>query len=430
MSLWNLPNTFATLSGNQPASKLDQNFSQLAISPQYATAASGTNALAITVPLPFTAYAIGMQFYCVAAGTNSSPNVTLNVNSVGAASVVRDANTALQIGDIQQGAVVGFYYDGANFHLMSPRVPNVNMVNRIINGDFLVSQRIGGTATNITSANVYGPDRWVVAGSGTPASCTVQVGTLNPTGNGPGVGFSVMRILRSAGSYGGQLVAAQVIETANCADLQGQVVTLSFKARRGTAFGGQTLSALIRSGTGVNEGNGGLTGGTWTNSQIVANQAFTLTTSWQTFSITGLVQASALELGVVFNTGIYTGSGSANDFFEMTDIQVEAGSAPTTFQRIPNQEVLALCQRYYVSGTFSSSGARYANALGTWNVRDIEYPGFLRITVAPVLSGVAYSNCSSATVGAQTQGGFAISVSTSGAATFNAGGNYAADAEL
>jgi hypothetical protein len=135
-------------------------------------------------------------------------------------------------------------------------------------------------------------------------------------------------------------------------------------------------------------------------------------------------------MGVVFTSLTYSGSGSANDWFDITDVQLEAGQAPTSFQRLPFSQQLGDCQRYYVSGSFSSSGARYANALGTWNVRDIEYPGFLRSAVAPVLSGVSYSGCSSATVGAQTQGGFAISVSTSGAASFNATGNYAADAEL
>jgi hypothetical protein len=118
MGFWNLPNTFATLSGNQPASKLDDNFDALAIVPQYATAVSGTNAIALTVPLTFSSYAIGMRFIFVASGTNTGA-ATLNVNGIGTINIFIGNNLALVGGEILLGAVVECYYDGTNFYIVS-----------------------------------------------------------------------------------------------------------------------------------------------------------------------------------------------------------------------------------------------------------------------------------------------------------------------
>jgi len=433
MGFWNLPNTFATLSGNQPASKLDDNFDALAIVPQYATAASGTNAIALTVPIPFTSYAIGMQFYCVAPGTNTSSTVTLNVNSVGAVNVVKDNNNSLDEGDIVSGSVVSFYYDGSNFHLMVHRSSVVCAGNRIINGDFVIDSRNGGSQMAFSTTNTYGPDRWFVGASTATnlAGCTEQVGSLNPGGvpNGPGIGWSACRVLRNSGTYAGFLWLAQAIESANCIDMAGQTVTLSFKARRGSAFAG-TLSAAIRSGTGLNEGRNGLSGGTWTNYIQEAANTWSLTTAWQRFSVTATLQSGMRELGVYFATSAYTGTGSANDYFDITDVQLEVGAAPTDFQRIPYQNTLEACQGYYQAGVFSSAGARYANGFGSWHLRDIEYTIPIRAANNPTLTGFAGSNCSTPALGSVTVRGFSIQVQTSAAAQYSATGNWAVDAEI
>jgi hypothetical protein len=130
MGFWNLPNTFSTLAGNQPASTLDANFDALAIVPQYATAVSGTNAIALTVPLTFSSYAIGMRFTFMAAGTNTGP-ATLNVNGVGAINIVKDNNLTLVGGEILSGTVVECYYDGINFHYINVR-PSMVLLNRTV----------------------------------------------------------------------------------------------------------------------------------------------------------------------------------------------------------------------------------------------------------------------------------------------------------
>jgi len=346
MALWNLPHAFATLSGNQPASKLDDNFDALAITPQYAIAASGTNAIAITVPIPFTAYAIGMMFTCIAPATNTSGTVTLNVNSVGAVTVVKDNNNSLDLGDIVGGSAVSFYYDGLKFHLLAHRSINVSLGNRIINGAFQLDQRNGGTALTITPSNVYSLDRWAVSGAAGVTGCDVQrVFTAVPTPSGEAY---LIRLRRLSGTYNNIIQIAQAIETINCYDLAGQAVTLSFWARAGSAYSGTSsqMRANIRSGTAENEGVNGLTAGTWTGYVQDATADFTLTTGWQRFSLTTTIQSGALEVGVMLLTRNFSGTGSSNDFIDIAGVQLELGASASLFdRRLFTQEQL-LCQRY------------------------------------------------------------------------------------
>lgn len=336
--------------------------------------------------------------------------ITLDPN--GAETVNGESTASLGPGD--GGRLV---CDGANWRLMRSRnISRSGLKNRIINGDFIVDQRNGGTAQAITSSNAYGPDRWFVVGNTTalfpsgPANCTVQVGTLSPAGNGPGVGFSMARILRSSGTYNGNLSIAQAIETLNCADLQGQTVTLSFKARRGSGYNGQTFAAAIRTGTGVNEGNAGLSSGSWAGYQQNALNTWILTTSWQTFSITGTIQAGALEVGVYFITGAFTGTGSANDYVDITDVQLEVGSVPTEFERISGAAAVALCERYYERG-FSTSNQFRVYGAGSNEIYyfGVRYRTLKRVVTTPTISNIGYANGGSASLGGSGLEGFNIS---------------------
>ncbi len=101
---------------------------------------SGTDAYAITlVPAP-TAYTTGMVVNFT-AGTLNTGAATLNVNGLGAKSLVRNFNVALVTGDILAGQAITAIYDGTNFQMQSP-------VTRIIgstNGTF--SAQAAGTQT-------------------------------------------------------------------------------------------------------------------------------------------------------------------------------------------------------------------------------------------------------------------------------------------
>ena len=218
MGFWNLPNTFATLTGNQPASRLDDNFDALAIVPQYATAVSGTNSIALTVPLPFSSYAIGMQFTFVASGTNTGP-ATLNVNGIGAVNIVKENNLALVGGEILSGTVVECYYDGTNFHYINVR-PSMVLLNRtpasgasavswgssvftsaydrwyvqITNmsfsttANFLMQFSTDNGATWVSTGNVY--TRWGSTAQAPTGSNVQNVSATNDTAINYGIGYT------------------------------------------------------------------------------------------------------------------------------------------------------------------------------------------------------------------------------------------------
>ena len=91
----------------------------------------------------------------------------------------------------------------------------------------------------------------------------------------------------------------------------------------------------------------------FTGSVNVINQTATLTTSWQRFTFTGTVGATATQLGFYFQGGA-SGTAGANDWYEVTGVQLEVGAIATPFQTASGGSIqgeLAMCQRYYWRST-------------------------------------------------------------------------------
>ena len=85
---------------------------------QLLSSVSGTDTITATVTSPnFTAYAAGQAFNFVAAGTNTTSSVTLNLNGLGARSVTKTGTTALSVGDIVIGQMIPVIYDGTRFQV-------------------------------------------------------------------------------------------------------------------------------------------------------------------------------------------------------------------------------------------------------------------------------------------------------------------------
>ena len=147
--------------------------------------------------------------------------------------------------------------------------------------------------------------------------------------------------------------------------LAGQTVTLSFYAKKGANYSASSdaLNLFAYSGTGTNQGG---FPSTWTGtSTLVNNQAFTLTTSWQRFQVSYAVGSTATQLGFLWQFSP-TGTAGADDWYEITGVQLEAGSVATPFKRNANslQGELAACQRYYVRFGGSSIFEYFGNAIG------------------------------------------------------------------
>ena len=206
--------------------------------------------------------------------------------------------------------------------------------NAIINGDFRVWQRgtsIGGYA--------YTADRWLAYQAASVNTISRQAASLS--------GFQYCaRVQRNSGATNtGVHYLVQAVETINSYRFQGMTATLSFYARAGANYSSASslLGANIETSTGVDQSYiAAWAGG------VAVTSSKTLTTSWQRFTVTGAVPAGATQVGVAFS---YTpvGTAGANDYFEVTGVQLEVAPQATPFeQRLIGTE-LSLCQRYYWS---------------------------------------------------------------------------------
>jgi hypothetical protein len=229
--------------------------------------------------------------------------------------------------------------------------------NRIINGDMRIDQRNAGASVTLTSASwTYTVDRWAAFVSGSTSTVTVQR-VSSGVSNFP----YVMRILRGSGTFTGSTPFMQEIETLNCQDLAGQTVTVSFWARKGSAASQVSFYLQGISGSGTDQGIVGANGGTWTNWAAPVLGTPALTTTLTQYSYTWTVPAGTNEMALYFNISTYTGTGSANDYIDITGVQLEVGSTATQFERRSYGLELALCQRYFqIYGGTGQSGMPWA----------------------------------------------------------------------
>jgi len=212
--------------------------------------------------------------------------------------------------------------------------------NGVINGAMDIWQR--GTS-GFTTTFAYNADRWKQGGA---AAQTVSRQTVSDTTNLPTIQYCA-RIQRNSGSTStSTLEHLYGFESVDSYRYAGQTVTLSFYARAGANYSAtsSTLNGRIIYGTGTDQSvTSGFTGQT-----IVGTAAAALTTTWQRFSVTGTVAATATQMGILFQ-GSPTGTAGAADYYEVTGVQLEISSSATTFSRNAGsiQGELAACQRYY-----------------------------------------------------------------------------------
>ena len=218
---------------------------------------------------------------------------------------------------------------------------NVAGKNVIINGAFDIWQR--GTSIAVNAA-AYTTDRWM--GFRGVAGMTVSRQSTNDTTNLPFIQYCA-RVQRDSGNTStSTLQFTSPIETSNVYRYTGQTITMSFYARAGANYSptSSALGVFLSSGTGT-DGNpiSGYTG----QANVISSSA-TLTTTWQRFTYTVTLGATVTQLAPYFVASV-TGTAGANDWFEITGVQIEIGSTATAFSRnaATIQGELAACQRYY-----------------------------------------------------------------------------------
>jgi hypothetical protein len=231
--------------------------------------------------------------------------------------------------------------------------------NRIINGAMNVWQR--GTSITVGSASyTYTADRYKVYSANT--STTVSRSTSVPTTAGSLFQYS-FQLQRPNGNTGTNvLFMTQFIETANCYDLAGQSVTLSFWVKKGANYSGGNIAVQVMTGTVADQGGDPYS---WTGLGFaIADSTYSPTTSWTRVTYTGTIASNALE---VAPTIAYTptGTAGADDSLYITGVQLEVGSTATPFERRLYGQELANCQRYFeISGaTGATSNPNYHGTL-------------------------------------------------------------------
>ncbi len=228
--------------------------------------------------------------------------------------------------------------------------------NAIINGGMDIWQR--GISFSSPANGSFISDRWCTNPGTSTNTYSRQI--TNDTTNLPNIQYCA-RVQRNAGQTGASAIFYfNSFETVNSIPFAGKTATFSFYARAGANYSATSgnLQGIFNSGTGTDQNyiNVAITG-----QAGVASINATLTTTWQRFTVSGTVPATATELQVGF---IFTPVGTAgvNDYFEVTGVQVELGSVATTFSRAGGtlQGELAACQRYYYRTNAQTFGSGMA----------------------------------------------------------------------
>jgi hypothetical protein len=198
--------------------------------------------------------------------------------------------------------------------------------NRIINGDMRISQRGDYTsATAIPTSGTYYLDRFKCRRNGVTGTFTHK---LNQTlGNN-----NVVNTLRFdvTSTTTGRVELSQIIEDFNW--FKNKTITFSAQVKSNSTNARLVFNA---------DGGGGST----------ASTAHTGGGEWEL--LTGTATLTSGVTGVQIYAGIQgAGTGDAigvtsGDYFEISEIQIEAGSVATPFEHRQYGQELALCQRYF-----------------------------------------------------------------------------------
>lgn len=257
--------------------------------------------------------------------------------------------------------------------------------NPILNSAFQIWQR--GTS-NVTSAYAYTADRWL---KNVATHYGVSRQTTSDTTNLPFIQYCA-RVQRTAASTSTTVMElAQCLETVNSIPFAGKTVTLSFYARAGANYSptSSALSAVLYTSTST---DGNVLVGPWAGAATPINSAATLTTTWQRFSFSGTIASTATQIAPFFSA-TPTGTAGANDYFEVTGVQIDLGSVALPFRTYAAtiQGELAACQRYFVN--FIPSTADYGTIISMFQATSttaakggVQFPVPMRTSASLVFS--------------------------------------------
>jgi hypothetical protein len=265
-----------------------------------------------------------------------------------------------------------------------------------------VWQRGTSVAVSGAFALTYAADRWGFFRTGFATGMTVSRQVTGDTTNLPFIQYA-QRVQRDSGNTStGIIYSLQNFESINSIPFAGKTVTYSFYARAGANYSAASSALLYSVNTGTGTDQNLLNGYTGQATPILTT--VTLTTTWQRFTATAALSSSATQIGVAFS---YTpvGTAGANDYFEVTGVQLEVGSVATPFHTYAAtiQGELAACQRYYWRNTGSTGNNAVASGISSSSSNTfavMHHPVQMRIAPTAVdYASIAVTNCTSYTNG-------------------------------
>jgi hypothetical protein len=255
--------------------------------------------------------------------------------------------------------------------------------NVLINGAMTVYQRNASSTTSLASS--FACDRWNNFRGGAVSGITVSRQTAGLTG------FQYCsRIQRDSGNTAtNALYFVQNVESVNSIPLAGKQVTLSFWARAGANY--SASSGALRSSVeyATSTDSNYYTLGDGANTTVVSQNNM-LTTTWQYFSMPATIAASQTQVFVGFKF-TPVGTAGADDYYEITGVQLERNPQPTPFEQRPIGVELALCQRYYWRNT-RTNGFFTAWYNPAYNTNSIDSLIYHPVTMRTTPTAFEYSN--------------------------------------
>ncbi len=308
----------------------------------------------------------------------------------------------------------------------------LGMRNRLINSDMRIDQRNAGASITPLDGQ-YSVDRWgCYRSQASKYSVQQNAGAVTPP-----AGFTNYLGATSLSAYSSVAAdyfgIAQSVEGLNFADLafgtaNAQAVTLSFWVRSsltGTHGGSLRNSANNRTycfSYSVAAANTwefktitvpGDTSGTWlATNGVGVNVWFDLGSGSTATGAAGSWNAS----NVIRPTGSVSVVGTSGATWQVTGVQLEAGSVATPFERRPYGTELALCQRYFesVRGSFRTSGTEgFTGGHCCFKVTKRATPTMVRVSDGATSSIGAFGTF------------YSVDLEGAGAQWSTGGGNYA-----
>ena len=251
---------------------------------------------------------------------------------------------------------------------LTPTVSNMAGRNRIINGDMRIDQRNAGAA--VTGSNVYSVDRLLQVNNVAGCTYSVQQDSSAPQGFTNSLKVTITAAASPVNTT--QVSLRQYIEGFNTADLNwgtanAKTVTLSFWVKSsltGTFGGAISNNAFDRTYAyeyTINSANtweyktvtiAGDTTGTWETDNSAGVRVF-FGFGATDYSKAAGVWDSAFAVQSTVSVDLCATNGAT---WQITGVQLEAGSVATPFEHRMYGQELALCQRYYEYGYTSFYG--------------------------------------------------------------------------